>query len=60
MELLKILNHCHHHRGFVYQNVRFGADNKSIEGYVEPPTGKTSQHVDQAMRSVRKTECCEQ
>ena len=31
MELLTILNHCHHHRGFVYQHARFGADKKSIE-----------------------------
>ena len=26
MELLTILNHCHHHRGFVYQRARFGPD----------------------------------
>ena len=24
MELTTILNHCHRHRGFVYQRVRFG------------------------------------
>jgi hypothetical protein len=24
MELLTILNHCHRHRGFVYQHARFG------------------------------------
>jgi len=26
MELLTILNHCHHHRGFVYHQDRFGPD----------------------------------
>jgi transposase len=31
MDLLTILNHCHHHRGFVYQQARFGPDKKSIE-----------------------------
>jgi hypothetical protein len=29
MESITILNHCHHHRGFVYQHARFGADNKA-------------------------------
>ena len=24
MELITILNHCHRHRGFVYQHARFG------------------------------------
>jgi hypothetical protein len=28
MELLKILNHCHHFRGFACQHARFSADNK--------------------------------
>jgi hypothetical protein len=36
MELLTILNQCHHHRGFVYQHARFGADKKSIEVDVRP------------------------
>jgi hypothetical protein len=31
MELITILNHCHRHRGFVYQHARFGPDQKSIE-----------------------------
>jgi len=39
MELLTILNHCHHHRGFVYQNARFGPDKKSIEVDVRPRKG---------------------
>ena len=39
MELLTILNQCHHHRGFVYQHARFGADKKSIEVDVRPRVG---------------------
>jgi len=31
MELITILNRCHHFRGFVYQHAHFGADKKSIE-----------------------------
>jgi transposase len=31
MELITILNHCHRHRGFVYQHARFAADQQSIE-----------------------------
>src|SRR5882724_7808863 len=31
MELITILNHCHRHRGFVYQNARFSPDKKTIE-----------------------------
>jgi transposase len=31
MELITILNRCYRHRGFVYQNARFGPDKKSIE-----------------------------
>jgi hypothetical protein len=30
MELITILDHCHRHRGFVYQHARFGPDQKSI------------------------------
>ena len=39
MELLTILNHCHHHRGFVYQHPRFGPDKKTIEVDVRPRRG---------------------
>jgi hypothetical protein len=39
MELTTILNHCHHHRGFVYQHARFSADKKSIEIAVRPRKG---------------------
>lgn len=39
MELLTILNHCYHHRGFVYRNARFGPDKKSIEVDVRPRQG---------------------
>jgi len=39
MELLTILNHCHRHRGFVYQSARFSADRKSIEVKMRPRQG---------------------
>lgn len=39
MNLLTILNHCHHHRGFVYQQACFGPDKKSIEVSVRPRHG---------------------
>ena len=42
MDLITILNHCHHHRGFVYQHARFGPDKKSIEVDVRPREGSTA------------------
>ncbi len=39
MELITILNHCHHHRGFVYRTARFVHDKKSIEVDVHPRRG---------------------
>ena len=42
MELITILNHCHHHRGFVYQHARFGPDKQSIEVEVRPREGSTA------------------
>ena len=39
MELITILNHCHHHPGFVYQRDRFGPDKKFIEVRVRPRAG---------------------
>ena len=42
MELITILNHCHHHRGFVYQHARFGSDKKTIEVGVRPREGSTT------------------
>jgi len=42
MELITILNHCHHFRGFVYQHARFGPDNKSIEVVVRPREGSAA------------------
>ena len=39
MELITILNHCHHHRGFVYRHTRFGSGKKSIEVDVRPRQG---------------------
>jgi len=42
MELITILNRCHHFRGFVYQRVRFSPDYKSIEVSVRPRKGSTA------------------
>jgi transposase len=42
MELTTILNHCHHHRGFVYQHARFGSDKNTIEVGVRPREGSTT------------------
>jgi transposase len=39
MELTTILNHCHHHRGFVYLHARFSADKRTIEVSVRPRQG---------------------
>ena len=39
MELITILNHCHHHRGFVCQHARFGPGKKSIKVDVRPRQG---------------------
>jgi transposase len=39
MELLTILNRCHHFRGFVYHDAHFSADKKSIEVAVRPRRG---------------------
>jgi transposase len=42
MELITILNHCHRHRGFVYQYARFSPDQKSIEVNVRPREGSAA------------------
>ena len=42
MELITILNQCHHFRGFVYQRSRFSADQKSIEVVVRPRKGSAA------------------
>src|SRR5208337_588491 len=42
MELLTILNHCHRHRGFVYQHARFAVDKQSIEVDVRPRAGSAA------------------
>ena len=42
MELITILNRCHHHRGFVYQHARFGSERKSIEVEVRPRQGSAA------------------
>jgi transposase len=42
MELITILNHCHHFRGFLYQHARFGPDKKTIEVAVRPREGSAA------------------
>jgi len=42
MELITILNRCHHFRGFVYHRARFTPDRKSIEVSVRPRKGSAS------------------
>src|SRR5664280_2181432 len=42
MELIRILNHCHRQRGFVYQHARFAADQQSIEVDVRPRVGSAA------------------
>jgi transposase len=42
MELITILNHCNHFRGFVYQHARFGPDNKTIEVAIRPREGSAA------------------
>jgi transposase len=42
MELITILNHCHRHREFGYQQARFGPDKKSIEVDVRPREGSAA------------------
>ena len=42
MELITILNRCHHFPGFVYQQARFSANHKSIEIAVRPRKGSVA------------------
>src|SRR5450755_1601657 len=47
MELITILNRCHHFRGFVYHQARFTSDYKSIEisigrASVPPPSARAA------------------
>jgi transposase len=42
MELITILNRCHHFRGFVYHQARFSPDKKSIEISVRPRQGSAA------------------
>ena len=42
MELITILNRCHHFRGFVYHHSRFTADRNSIEISVRPRQGSAA------------------
>ncbi len=42
MELVTILNHCHHFRGFVYQSTRFVRDQNIMEIVVRPRQGSAA------------------
>jgi transposase len=42
MELVTILNHCHHFRGFVYQSTRFVRDENTMEIAVRPRQGSAA------------------
>jgi len=42
MELITILNRCHHFRGFVYHRARFSSDHKSIQILVRPRKGSAA------------------
>jgi len=42
LQLITILNHCHHFRGFVYWHARFSPDKKSIEVAVRPRKGSAA------------------
>ena len=42
LQLITILNRCHHFRGFVYQHAGFSADHKSIEIAVRPRKGSAA------------------
>jgi len=42
LQLITILNQCHHFRGFVYQDARFSSDHKSIEVAMRPRKGSAA------------------
>ncbi len=42
MELITILNRCHHFPGFVYSQTRFSSGGKSIEVAVRPRKGSAA------------------
>ena len=42
MELITILNRCHHFQGFDYQCARFSADHTSIEVTIRPRKGSSA------------------
>ena len=42
LQLITILNRCHHFTGFVYQQARFSSDHKSIEIAVRPRKGSVA------------------
>jgi transposase len=42
LQLITILNRCHHFKGFVYQHARFSSDHKSIEIAMRPRSGSAA------------------
>ena len=42
LQLITILNRCHHFRGFVYQHAGFSADRQRIEIAVRPRKGSAA------------------
>ena len=42
LQLITIVNHCHHFRGFVYQQACFSSDHRSIEIAVRPRKGSAA------------------
>jgi transposase len=42
MELITILNRCHHFRGFVYHHARFSSDGNTVEVCLRPRMGSAA------------------
>jgi hypothetical protein len=42
LQLITILNRCHHFAGFVYQQARFTSNHKTIEIVVRPRKGSAA------------------
>jgi hypothetical protein len=54
LQLITILNRCHHFRGFVYQQARFSSDHKSIEITVRPRTWSCPRVGEVPPNSIRR------
>ena len=55
MELITILNRCHHFRGFVYHQARFSTDRKSIEVQVRSRKWQREQTAVEPLRGRTAT-----